>query len=149
VDSVAKPFRVLIADGYGQFYQGSLYSAANPCTAGLLTQLGSPLKCGPGWTAEHRIAYRPKGAWQVGWERGLAAARRSHTVRESALAAAPVAVAQTRAAAVPAAVGCDVVFNAAFNQAFNTGFNSGYNSAYKSAFNQGYKAGFAKGKRGL
>jgi lysophospholipase L1-like esterase len=46
VDNVAKPFRVLIADGYGQFYQGSLYSAANPCTAGLLTQLGSPLNCG-------------------------------------------------------------------------------------------------------
>jgi hypothetical protein len=99
----------------------------------------------PGWIAEHRIAYRPKGAWQVGWQRGFAAARRRHTVRESALLAAPAAGAQGRAAAVPA-VGCDVVFNAAFNQAFNVGFNSGYNSAFKSAFNQGYKSGFAKGK---
>lgn len=46
VDAAAKPFRVLIANGYGQFYQGSLRSGANPCTAGLLTQLGAPGKCG-------------------------------------------------------------------------------------------------------
>jgi lysophospholipase L1-like esterase len=39
VDTAAKPFRVLIANGYGQFYQGSLHSGANPCTAGLLTLL--------------------------------------------------------------------------------------------------------------
>lgn len=46
VDGAAKPFRVLIANGFGQFYQGSLYSGANPCTAGLLTQLGRPGSCG-------------------------------------------------------------------------------------------------------
>jgi lysophospholipase L1-like esterase len=45
-DTAGRPFRVLIANGYGQFYQGSLHSGANPCTAGLLTQLGAPGKCG-------------------------------------------------------------------------------------------------------
>jgi lysophospholipase L1-like esterase len=45
VEAAAKPFRVLTANGFGQFYQGSLYSAANPCTAGLLTQL-KPSGCG-------------------------------------------------------------------------------------------------------
>jgi lysophospholipase L1-like esterase len=45
VDSAATPFRVLIANGFGQFYQGSLYSGYNPCTAGLLTQL-TPRGCG-------------------------------------------------------------------------------------------------------
>ncbi len=99
----------------------------------------------PGWIAQHRGAYRRNGAWQVGWKRGFQAARRRRTVHPSALAALP-AVNQGRAAAAPAAVGCDVVFNAAFNQAFNIGFRSGFNSAFNSAFRQGYKAGFAKGK---
>ncbi len=45
-DTAGQPFRVLIANGFGQFYQGSLYSGANPCTAGLLTQLGKPGNCG-------------------------------------------------------------------------------------------------------
>jgi lysophospholipase L1-like esterase len=45
VETAARPFRVLIADGFGQFYQGSLFSAANPCTAGLLTQV-KPRGCG-------------------------------------------------------------------------------------------------------
>jgi lysophospholipase L1-like esterase len=45
VDNTGTLFRALIANGFGQFYQGSLYSAANPCTAGLLTQL-TPSGCG-------------------------------------------------------------------------------------------------------
>jgi lysophospholipase L1-like esterase len=45
-DTAGRPFRVLIANGYGEFYAGSLHSGANPCTAGLLTQLGRPGNCG-------------------------------------------------------------------------------------------------------
>ena len=46
VVAAAKPFRVLVANGFGQFYQGSLHSGSSPCTAGLLTQLGAPGRCG-------------------------------------------------------------------------------------------------------
>jgi lysophospholipase L1-like esterase len=57
VDGAAKPFRVLIANGFGQFYQGSLYSRASPCTAGLLTQL-SPRGCGvhPSYAGQSLLA---------------------------------------------------------------------------------------------
>ena len=58
VQSAAKPFRVLIANGFGQFYQGALHSAGNPCTAGLLTQLGAPGKCGvhPSYAGQSLLA---------------------------------------------------------------------------------------------
>jgi lysophospholipase L1-like esterase len=58
VDNAAKPFGVLIANGFGQFYQGSLHSGANPCTAGLLTQLGAPGKCGvhPSYAGQSLLA---------------------------------------------------------------------------------------------
>jgi lysophospholipase L1-like esterase len=46
VDTAAKPFGVVFADGYGQFAAASAHSGRNPCTAGLLTQLGAPGKCG-------------------------------------------------------------------------------------------------------
>jgi lysophospholipase L1-like esterase len=46
MDSAAKPFHVEIADGFGEFKAASLDSASNPCTAGLLTQLGMPGTCG-------------------------------------------------------------------------------------------------------
>lgn len=46
VDVAAKPFHVQFADGYGLFQAASLDSNQNPCTAGLLTQLGSPGTCG-------------------------------------------------------------------------------------------------------
>jgi lysophospholipase L1-like esterase len=46
VATAARPFRALIANGFGQFYQGALHSGSNPCTAGLLTQLGAPGRCG-------------------------------------------------------------------------------------------------------
>lgn len=57
LETAAKPFRVLIANGYGQFYQGSLYSAANPCTAGLLTQV-RPSGCGvhPSYAGQSLLA---------------------------------------------------------------------------------------------
>jgi lysophospholipase L1-like esterase len=40
-DTAAKPFRALIANGYGEFYAGSLHSGGDPCKAGLLTQLST------------------------------------------------------------------------------------------------------------
>jgi lysophospholipase L1-like esterase len=46
VDAAARPFRVVIADGYGELKAASRRSGANPCTAGLLTQLGKPGTCG-------------------------------------------------------------------------------------------------------
>lgn len=56
-DAAGKPFGVLIANGYGQFYQGSLHSGANPCTAGLLTQL-RPRGCGvhPSYAGQSLLA---------------------------------------------------------------------------------------------
>ena len=45
-DSAAKPFHVIIADGYGEFEAASVHSGDDTCTAGLLTQLGTPGKCG-------------------------------------------------------------------------------------------------------
>ena len=58
VETAARPFRVLIANGYGQFYQGSLHSGANPCPAGLLTQLGKPGRCGvhPSYAGQSLLA---------------------------------------------------------------------------------------------
>jgi lysophospholipase L1-like esterase len=38
-DDAAKPFGVKIADGYGELQAAAAHSGANPCTAGLLTQL--------------------------------------------------------------------------------------------------------------
>lgn len=57
VATAARPFRVLFANGYGQFYQGSLYSGANPCTAGLLTQV-RPRGCGvhPSYAGQSLLA---------------------------------------------------------------------------------------------
>ena len=57
-DSAGGPFGVLIANGYGQFYQGSLHSGANPCPAGLLTQLGKPGRCGvhPSYAGQSLLA---------------------------------------------------------------------------------------------
>ncbi len=46
VDGAAKSFNVTFANGYGVFAAGSVGSSQNPCTAGLLTQLGTPGTCG-------------------------------------------------------------------------------------------------------
>ncbi len=46
VDTAAKPFHVEIADGYGELKVAAAHSGASSCTAGLLTQLGTPGKCG-------------------------------------------------------------------------------------------------------
>jgi lysophospholipase L1-like esterase len=41
----AKPYRVSVADGFGEWRAASEHSGRNPCTAGLLAQLGEPGKC--------------------------------------------------------------------------------------------------------
>jgi lysophospholipase L1-like esterase len=46
MDSAAKPFHVVIADGYGELKAAARRSGSNTCTAGLLTQLGKPGMCG-------------------------------------------------------------------------------------------------------
>lgn len=46
VDSAAKPYGVEIANGFAEFKAASAHSGGKPCTAGLLTQLGSPGTCG-------------------------------------------------------------------------------------------------------
>jgi lysophospholipase L1-like esterase len=45
-DAAAKPFHVVIADAYRTFARASAHSGNDSCTAGLLTQLGSPGTCG-------------------------------------------------------------------------------------------------------
>jgi lysophospholipase L1-like esterase len=46
VDAAAKPFKVVFADGFGTWKAAAARSAGHSCQAGLLTQLGSPAKCG-------------------------------------------------------------------------------------------------------
>jgi lysophospholipase L1-like esterase len=41
VDNAAKPFHVVVADGFDELEAGAAHSGGNPCTAGLLTQLSS------------------------------------------------------------------------------------------------------------
>ena len=46
MDTAAKPFRVEIADGFGELQAAASHSGGDSCAAGLLTQLGSPSSCG-------------------------------------------------------------------------------------------------------
>ena len=51
----AKPYRVRVADGYGEWRNATRNSGDDSCTAGLLTQLdGDPAKCGvhPSWSGQ-------------------------------------------------------------------------------------------------
>ena len=41
IDAAAKPFHVVIADGFGEFAAAEAHSGGNPCTAALLTQLST------------------------------------------------------------------------------------------------------------
>jgi hypothetical protein len=45
---------VRVADGYGEFRRATRNSGNDACTAGLLTQLGEPGKCGvhPSWSGQ-------------------------------------------------------------------------------------------------
>jgi lysophospholipase L1-like esterase len=44
-DAAAKPFHVVVADGYAELKTGSMHFGGNPCVAGLLNVVG-PGKCG-------------------------------------------------------------------------------------------------------
>jgi lysophospholipase L1-like esterase len=46
VDGAAKPFHVVIADGYGELKTATRRFGGSACGAGLITQLGTPGKCG-------------------------------------------------------------------------------------------------------
>jgi lysophospholipase L1-like esterase len=52
--NAAKPYRVRVADGYNEFRLATRNSGNDACTAGLLTQLGEPGKCGvhPSWSGQ-------------------------------------------------------------------------------------------------
>jgi lysophospholipase L1-like esterase len=54
----AKPYRVRVADGYGEWRAASVHSGNNPCTAGLLAQLGEPGSCDvhPSWAGQALLA---------------------------------------------------------------------------------------------
>lgn len=46
LDTAAKPFHVETADGYGELQAAAAHSGGSTCSAGLLTQLGTPGNCG-------------------------------------------------------------------------------------------------------
>jgi lysophospholipase L1-like esterase len=46
INAAVKPYKARIADGYSAFATADAQSAGNACSAGLLTQLGSPSVCG-------------------------------------------------------------------------------------------------------
>jgi lysophospholipase L1-like esterase len=46
LDAAAKPFGAKFADGFDEFKIAAEHSGGSACTAGLLTQLGNPGKCG-------------------------------------------------------------------------------------------------------
>ncbi len=46
VDGAAKPYHVVIADGYGEFKTAAFRSGGSLCAAGLITNLGKPGDCG-------------------------------------------------------------------------------------------------------
>jgi lysophospholipase L1-like esterase len=58
MDAAAKPFHVVVADGYGELKAAAAQSAGSSCNAGLLTQLGTPGKCGihPSYTGQALLA---------------------------------------------------------------------------------------------
>jgi lysophospholipase L1-like esterase len=46
MDSAAKPYRVVVADGFGEFQKQATIFGGKSCLAGLLTQLGATGTCG-------------------------------------------------------------------------------------------------------
>jgi lysophospholipase L1-like esterase len=46
VDGAAKPFHVAVADGFGELKAAAIHFGGSTCVAGLLTELGTPGKCG-------------------------------------------------------------------------------------------------------
>ena len=59
IDNAAAPFRVEVADGFGELEAGALHSGGSTCNAGLLTQLvGASSKCGihPSYSGQALLA---------------------------------------------------------------------------------------------
>ena len=67
-DAAAKPFHVVIANAYRTFALASAHSGNDTCTAGLLTQLGSPGTCGvhPSYAGQALLAQTLEGAINTG-----------------------------------------------------------------------------------
>jgi lysophospholipase L1-like esterase len=66
-DSAAKPFHVVIADGYGELEAAAAHSHGNTCTAGLLTQLSTG-GCGlhPSYAGQSLLAQALEKAIHIG-----------------------------------------------------------------------------------
>jgi lysophospholipase L1-like esterase len=58
LDSSAKRFHAVIANGFAEFQAAALHSGSNTCTAGLLTMLGKPGDCGvhPSYAGQSLLA---------------------------------------------------------------------------------------------
>ena len=67
-DAAAKPFGVVVANGYGAFAQADKQSGGNACTAGLVTQLGKPGVCGihPSYAGQSLLAQAVERAIRIG-----------------------------------------------------------------------------------
>ena len=68
VDGAAKPFHVVIANGYAEFRAADRHSGYSACTAGLLTQLGKPGSCGihPSYAGQSLLAQALEKAIRIG-----------------------------------------------------------------------------------
>lgn len=68
IDAAAGPFHVEIAKGYAEFHNGDQHAARNACTAGLLTQLGSPGTCGvhPSYAGQALLAQSVEKVIRIG-----------------------------------------------------------------------------------
>jgi lysophospholipase L1-like esterase len=69
VDAAAQPFDVEFADGYGELQAASVHSGGHTCTAGLLTQLGTPGTCGihPSYAGQALLAQAVEKAIRIGY----------------------------------------------------------------------------------
>ncbi len=67
-DAAAKPFDVVVANGYGAFAKADKHSDGNACTAGLVTQLGKPGVCGihPSYAGQSLLAQAVEQAIRIG-----------------------------------------------------------------------------------
>jgi DNA-binding beta-propeller fold protein YncE len=109
----------------------------------------------PGFNTVFRAAYKPHGAWQVGFARGFEAAHGKRGLTGDYTVGKGARIASTRSAApdpspraqTAAQQACDPVFNPAFNSGFNAAYNAAFNAAYNSAFNNGFQKGYATGQR--
>lgn len=67
-DAAAKPFHASVANGYTELQAASVDSGGNTCTAGLLTQLGTPGDCGihPSYAGQALLAQAVEKAIRIG-----------------------------------------------------------------------------------